>query len=256
MDKFNINQFICRSDNYGVIISDKNTGLTASIDAPDAKIIDQELIKDNLKLTHLFITHKHLDHIEGIEYLKDKYGCTVIGPEKEKREIPSLDITVIDEEYIDFSGSPIKIIETPGHTLGHIIYYFEHDNLLFAGDTLFLMGCGRVFEGTHKQMFESLEKIKKLPPDTTIYCGHEYSLANAKFVASILPDNNNIKKRLHEIELLRDQNKHTLPTLLDVELKTNLFLMGDNSSLKKKLDMSDAIEEEIFSELRTKKDNF
>ncbi len=118
------------------------------------------------------------------------------------------------------------------------------------------MGCGRVFEGTHKQMFESLEKIKKLPPDTTIYCGHEYSLANAKFVTSILPDNNNIKKRLHEIELLRDQNKHTLPTLLDDELKTNLFLMGDNSSLKKKLDMSDAIEEEIFSELRTKKDNF
>ena len=256
MDKFNINHFICRSDNYGVIISDKNTGLTASIDAPDAEIIDQELKRNDLKLTHLFITHKHLDHIEGIEYLKDKYGCTVIGPEKEKDEIPLLDITVIDEEYIDFSGSPIKIIATPGHTLGHIIYHFEQDNLLFAGDTLFLMGCGRVFEGTHRQMFESLEKIKKLSPDTTIYCGHEYSLANAKFVASILPDNNNIKKRLHEIELLRNQNKHTLPTLLNDELKTNLFLMSDNPSLKKKLDMSDATEEEIFSELRTKKDNF
>jgi hydroxyacylglutathione hydrolase len=255
MDKFNINHFICRSDNYGVIISDKNTGLTASIDAPDAEIIDQELKRNDLKLTHLFITHKHLDHIEGIEYLKDKYGCTVIGPEKEKDEIRLLDITVIDEEYIDFSGSPIKIIATPGHTLGHIIYYFEQDNLLFAGDTLFLMGCGRVFEGTHKQMFESLEKIKKLPPDTTIYCGHEYSLANAKFAASIWPDKH-IKKRLDEIELLRAQNKHTIPTTLDDELTTNLFLMSDNIPLKRKLNMGDAKEEEIFSELRTKKDNF
>lgn len=255
MGKFNINHFICRSDNYGVIISDKNTGLTASIDAPDAEIIDQELKINDLKLTHLFITHKHLDHIEGIEYLKDKYSCKVIGPEKEKDEIPLLDITVIDEEYIDFSGSPIKIIETPGHTLGHIIYHFEQDNLLFAGDTLFLMGCGRVFEGTHKQMFESLEKIKKLPPNTAIYFGHEYSLANAKFAASIWPDNH-IKKRLDEIESLRAQNKHTIPTTLDAELITNLFLMGDNTSLKRKLDMGDAKEEEIFSELRTKKDTF
>ena len=256
MSKFNINQFICRSDNYGVIISDKNTGLTASIDAPDAEMIDQELKKNDLKLTHIFITHKHLDHIEGIDYLKDKYGCIVIGPEKEKEEIPLLDITVIDEEYIDFSGSPIKIIETPGHTLGHIIYHFEQDNLLFAGDTLFLMGCGRVFEGTHEQMYKSLEKIKKLPPNTTIYCGHEYSIANAKFVASILPDNSNIKKRLDEIKSLRDQNKQTLPTLLDDELITNPFLMSNNSVLKRKLDMNNAKEEEIFSELRTRKDNF
>ena len=150
MTKFEIHQFICRTDNYGVLVSDADTGLTMSVDAPDAKRIDEELEKKKLNLTHLLITHKHQDHIDGIEYLKNKYNCIVLGPESEKDQIPHLDITLIGDEYIDFSGSPIKVIETPGHTLGHIVFFFEREKILFAGDTLFLMGCGRVFEGSHE----------------------------------------------------------------------------------------------------------
>ncbi len=256
MTKFDINQFLCRSDNYGVLVTDKNTGLTLSVDAPDAAAIDEELEKNKLKLTHLLITHKHQDHIDGIEYLKNKYNCIVLGPESEKNQIPHMDITLIDDEYIDFSGSPIKIIETPGHTLGHITFFFERERILFAGDTLFLMGCGRVFEGTHKQMFESVQRLRDLPADTVIYCGHEYSLANAKFALSIYPNNENIKNRFKYIEKAISEDKLCLPTTLELELQTNPFLMYDDPVFKNELRMVKSTDLEIFSETRTKKDNF
>ncbi|MDG2187951.1 MAG: hydroxyacylglutathione hydrolase [Hyphomicrobiales bacterium] len=256
MNNYDIFQFICREDNYGVLIADNNTGLTASIDAPDASAIDNELKKRDLKLTHLFITHKHADHTDGIDFLKKKYGCTVIGPDKEKNDIPCLDVTVIDEEYIDFSGSPVRVIETPGHTLGHIVYFFERENILFAGDTIFLMGCGRVFEGTHDQMFESMKKIKSLPNDTSIYCGHEYSLQNAKFAISIEPDNKLIEARMKDIERKTLQNIDCLPTNLEIELKTNPFLRYDEMSVRKILEMEKVSDKIIFSEIRKRKDNF
>ena len=256
MTKFEIHQFICRTDNYGVLVSDADTGLTMSVDAPDAKRIDEELEKKKLNLTHLLITHKHQDHIDGIEYLKNKYNCIVLGPESEKDQIPHLDITLIGDEYIDFSGSPIRVIETPGHTLGHIVFFFEREKILFAGDTLFLMGCGRVFEGTHEQMFESIKKIRYLPIDTVIYCGHEYSLANAKFAISIYPDNENIGKRYEHIQKAVSEKKYCLPTTLERELRTNPFLMYDDPVLKNKLGKIKSTDLEVFSETRTQKDNF
>ena len=256
MNKFEIHQFICRADNYGVLVSDKNSGLTMSVDAPDALKIDEELEKKKLNLTHLLITHKHQDHIDGIEYLKNKYNCIVLGPESEKDQIPQLDITLIGDEYIDFSGSPIKVIETPGHTLGHIIFFFEREKILFAGDTLFLMGCGRVFEGTHEQMFESVKKIRDLPTDTVIYCGHEYSMANAKFALSIYPNNENIRNRYKYIQKAVSDKKHCLPTTLELELQTNPFLKYDDPILKNKLGKIKSTDLEVFSETRIQKDNF
>ena len=256
MKEYNIFQFICREDNYGVIITDKETGLTLSIDTPDASAVDSQLQKNNLQLSHLFITHKHYDHIDGIEFLKKKYNCTVIGPDSEKDDIPFLDKTVIGEEYIDFSGSPVKVIETPGHTLGHVVYFFERENILFAGDTIFLMGCGRVFEGSHQQMYDSMKKIKSLPKNSSIYCGHEYSLQNAKFAASIEPNNQQVQARLKEIERNTNHDIPSLPTKLELEIKTNPFLRYDSLDLKKALKMESSSDELVFSEIRTRKDNF
>ena len=199
MTKFEIHQFICRTDNYGVLVSDADTGLTMSVDAPDAKRIDEELEKKKLNLTHLLITHKHQDHIDGIEYLKNKYNCIVLGPESEKDQIPHLDITLIGDEYIDFSGSPIRVIETPGHTLGHIVFFFEREKILFAGDTLFLMGCGRVFEGTFEQMNNSINILSRLPNSTEIYCAHEYTLSNLVFAKQVEPMNDELNHYYDEV---------------------------------------------------------
>tara|TARA_Y100000590_G_scaffold463233_1_gene629491 strand:+ start:8876 stop:9646 length:771 start_codon:yes stop_codon:yes gene_type:complete len=256
MQKFIINQFICRKDNYGVLIHNTDTKETLSIDAPDANIIDKNLTEKDLKLSHLFITHKHLDHIEGITFLKDKYNCLVIGPEGEKDQIPLIDQTVYDEQYINFSGSPVRVIHTPGHTLGHVMYFFEKEKILFAGDTLFLMGCGRVFEGTYDQMYESMEKIKTLPPDTTIYCGHEYSYTNAKFAANIDHKNSLVHDRLKRIEEKTLAGKQCLPTTLEKELKTNPFLRYNNKYLKESIGMDGMDGNIIFAEIRKRKDNF
>ena len=148
------------------------------------------------------------------------------------------------------------MIETPGHTLGHIVFFFEREKILFAGDTLFLMGCGRVFEGSHEQMFGSIKKIRDLPIDTVIYCGHEYSLANAKFAISIYPDNENIGKRYEHIQKAVSEKKYCLPTTLERELRTNPFLMYDDPVLKNKLGKIKSTDLEVFSEIRTQKDNF
>ena len=256
MTKFEIHQFICRTDNYGVLVSDADTGLTMSVDAPDAKRIDEELEKKKLNLTHLLITHKHQDHIDGIEYLKNKYNCIVLGPESEKDQIPHLDITLIGDEYIDFSGSPIRVIETPGHTLGHIVFFFEREKILFAGDTLFLMGCGRVFEGTHEQMFESIKKIRDLPIDTVIYCGHEYTKSNLNFCLKYDTKNIFLKEKKIDIQKKLNSNQPTIPTTLGQEIKTNVFLRCNDPEIKRALDMKDSSEVEVFSKLRDLKDSF
>ena len=256
MNKFEIHQFICRADNYGVLVSDKNSGLTMSVDAPDALKIDEELEKKKLNLTHLLITHKHQDHIDGIEYLKNKYNCIVLGPESEKDQIPQLDITLIGDEYIDFSGSPIKIIETPGHTLGHIIFFFEREKILFAGDTLFLMGCGRVFEGTFEQMHNSIQKLNQLDPETTIYCAHEYTLANANFAVTVEPQNKVLLERVQEIKNLRNEGKPTIPSTIGLEKSTNPFLRPMSKDIQANLDMLGAELVDVFAETRKRKDSF
>lgn len=256
MKKLKIHQFECLSDNYGVLIHDSETNQTASIDAPDALAIKKELEDKNWKLTHILVTHKHLDHIGGIEDLKKHYNPFIIGPKYEEEYMPFLDKTVIDQEFFDFSNRPVKVIHTPGHTLGHIVYWIENDNLLFAGDTLFAMGCGRVFEGSHEQMHDSLNKIKELPEHTIVYCGHEYTLANGNFALSIESGNKDLCSRVELIKELRSENKLTLPTTIKIELNTNPFLRTDSPEIQKKLAQLKSDSKNIFSELRSRKDNF
>ncbi|MEM8838723.1 MAG: hydroxyacylglutathione hydrolase [Pseudomonadota bacterium] len=257
MTSLEIHQFPCRSDNFGVLVHDPEAGLTATIDAPEGAVIERELEAKGWTLTHIITTHKHFDHVEGHERLKAKYNAKVIAPEDEAADIPGVDETVKDGDTFQFGSNTVEVIATPGHTLGQVNYYLPDAKVAFTGDTLFALGCGRVFEGTMTDMWGSMEKLKaKLAPDTAIYCGHEYTLANAKFAISVDPENEALKKRVAEIEALRADDRPTLPTLMAVELETNPFLRFDDPAIRAHLGMEDASGEAVFAEIRKRKDNF
>ena len=187
-----IRLFRCRSDNYGVLLHDPDSGATAAIDAPEAAPIEAALKATGWKLTDILVTHHHADHTDGIKTLKEKYKCRVVAPAAEASQIPAVDETVHEVSVGTLSAN---VIETPGHTSGHIAYWFHADKLAFVGDTLFSIGCGRVIEGTPEQMWHSLVKLRDLPDDTEIYCGHEYTAANIKFARTIEPDNKALAPR-------------------------------------------------------------
>ncbi|MEM7463792.1 MAG: hydroxyacylglutathione hydrolase, partial [Pseudomonadota bacterium] len=205
------------------------------------------------KLTHILVTHHHADHTQGVGPLKEKTGCQVIGPDNPS--INNLDQTVSDGDSFQFAGETVNVIATPGHTLDMINFHFPAQKVVFTADTLFALGCGRVFEGTPHQMWNSLEKLTKLPSDTTIYCGHEYTLANARFALTVDGTNAELVARAAEIEALRAQDKATLPTTLDVELRTNPFLRPADPQIRKNLGMENASDADVFAEIRKRKDN-
>lgn len=256
MPSLDIHQFLCRSDNYGVLIHDATAGVTATIDAPEAAAIEAALTKTGWSLTHIITTHHHFDHVEGHEALKAKYGCRVIAPKSEAAKIPGVDETVKEGDTFLFGNFSVEVIETPGHTLGQVNYFIPDAKVAFTGDTLFALGCGRIFEGTAAQMWSSMRKLKKLPADTTIYCGHEYTLSNAKFALSVDPENAKLRARVKEIEALRADNKPTLPTTMALELETNPFLRPDDPAIRAQLKMVDASDEAVFTEIRRRKDSF
>ncbi|TPW27306.1 hydroxyacylglutathione hydrolase [Pararhizobium mangrovi] len=256
MAELEIHQFMCRSDNFGVLLHDPESGETASIDAPEAEPILTALDERGWKLTHIFTTHHHGDHVEGNEALKERFGCTIIGPRAEADSIPGIDRTVVEGDRFTFAGHPVEVIETPGHTAGHVSYHMPDDGLLFAADTLFALGCGRVFEGTPDQMWSSLKKLRALPASTIVYCGHEYTLANARFAVTVDPDNLSLQSRARDIETLREADKPTLPTTIAEELVTNPFLRPDDADIRAHLGMSDATDAEVFAEIRSRKDRF
>ncbi len=234
--------FPALNDNYGVLVHCPDSGATASIDAPEAAAVERALADTGWKLTHILITHHHHDHVGGVEELKQKWGCEVIGSAEEPHGLPGLTGTVTPGGTYDFAGHIAQIIHTPGHTLGHITWHFADDGVAFAGDTLFTLGCGRVFEGTMEQMWASMQKLAKLPPETTVYCGHEYTLSNGRFAVTAEPDNQALKQRMIEIEQLREAGKPTVPTTIARELETNPFLRAETA--------------QRFAEIRTAKDNF
>ncbi len=256
MAQLEIHQFPCLSDNYGVLIHDADAGVTASIDTPEVAPIEAALAEKGWTLTHILNTHHHGDHTGGNTELKGKTGCTIVGPKPEAAKIPGLDVAVGEGETYDFGGHVAQIIETPGHTLGHIAYHFADDRVVFAGDTLFALGCGRVFEGSMAQMWSGLQKLMALPPETTVYCGHEYTTANAAFAVTIEPDNRDLLDRVREIEALRADGKPTVPTTIDRELRTNPFLRPAIANVQRHLDMVGADPGDVFAEIRTRKDNF
>lgn len=245
--------FPCLNDNYGCLVHDPSSGATAAVDAPDGDAVLQALSDRGWSLSHLLITHHHGDHTAGIAPVKSATGCHVIGPAAEAQRISGLDELVGEGTELTFADRKVKILETPGHTLGHLSFWFEDDRIAFVGDTLFAMGCGRVFEGTHAMMWQSLQKLMQLPPETTIYCGHEYTKANAAFALTIEPHNQVLQDRAREINRLRDNDQPTIPTTLAIELETNPFLRPDSASIRKTLGMEAASDSEVFSEIRERK---
>jgi hydroxyacylglutathione hydrolase len=251
-----VHQFMCLEDNYGVLVHDTVTGTTMAIDAPHAQTIADELKKRGWQLTHILSTHHHADHVQGNLELKDMFGCRIIGPEKEKDKIPGISKTVTGGDVIDIAQRKLKIYDCPGHTAGHVAFCFEKDYLLFAADTLFAMGCGRVFEGTMEQMFHSVNQFRTLQPMTSVYCGHEYTEANLKFALSVEPGNRALQMRAREVEGLRAQGKMTCPTTIGDELKTNPYMRCNSPEIRANLGMANATDAEVFAELRTRKNNF
>ena len=246
----------CLADNYAYIINDNNSKIVGGVDPSEAQPVLAFLKKKNLKLNYVLNTHHHFDHIGGNIELKKIYNAKVVGFFGDKHRIPGIDITLKDNEQWNFGNSTVKILHIPGHTLGHICFFFEREKIAFTGDTLFSLGCGRIFEGDHKQMLMSLNKIKKLPKDTKIYCGHEYTLKNANFCMKYDNENIDLKEKFKKIKKLRSNNLPTIPTKLEDELKSNIFLRCDQNEVKIKLNMKNEEDFKVFRKVRDLKDSF
>lgn len=254
MAPLEIELFACRSDNFGVLLHDPVTGATASIDAPEEGAILDALDRRGWGLSHIFTTHHHNDHVEANPALKAQFGVEIIGPARES--IPGIDRKVDGGDSFDFSGRRVEVIATPGHTLGHICFHLPEEKLLFAADTLFALGCGRLFEGTPAQMWGSLLKLAALPDETTVYFGHEYTLANARFAKTVDPDNAALSSRVAEIETLRAVGGFTAPTTIGIEKATNPFLRAADPAIRRHLGLEAASDAEVFAEIRARKDRF
>ena len=248
--------FMCRSDNYGVLLHDSATGATASIDAPEAAPIEAALTATGWKLTDILVTHHHADHTDGIMALKSKYKCRVVAPAGEAAKIPGVDETVREGDKVKVGNLTGNVIETPGHTLGQIVYWFHADNLLFAADTLFSVGCGRVIEGTMDQMWGSMLKMRDLPDETKIFCGHEYTAANIKFALSVDKGNKDLLARAHQAAKQLAAGEPTIPTTIGEEKKTNPFLRASEPSLAAAIGMAGKPANEVFAEVRERKNKF
>ena len=227
-------------DNYSYLIQSDN--IVGVVDPGDAAPIIDFCENKKIKPDFIFNTHHHGDHTAGNTQLCKKYDAQLIAPENEKKRISDIDITVAEKTALRFGNENVEIIETAGHTSGHVCFYFPQSHILFSGDTLFVMGCGRLFEGTAQQMFDSFKKIKELPDDTLIYCGHEYTLDNARFAQANFPDNRAVTDRLERIIQKRKNEIPTIPTTIGKEKQTNPFMLAKTV--------------EAFADLRTKKDNF
>lgn len=215
-------------DNYAYLLISKS-GETAVVDPGEADPVIAALEDRGLSLDYILNTHHHGDHIAGNSALQKKYGAKIVGPAKEQTRIPNMDILLDENSDFSFGGEDIQILETPGHTSGHICFYFPLSKVVFTGDTLFLMGCGRLLEGTAAQMWNSLQKIMALPDDTHVYCGHEYTLGGAKFCLEIEPENTALQKRLQQVKNLRDKNQPTIPGTIGLERKTNAFVRAGSA---------------------------
>ena len=246
----------CLTDNYAYIINDNKSKIVGVVDPSEAAPVIEFLKKQNLKLNYILNTHHHFDHVGGNNELKKLYNAKVVGFKGDKHRIPGIDLTLEDNEIWIFGNSKVKILHIPGHTLGHICFFFKKEKIAFTGDTLFSLGCGKIFEGDHKQMLCSLNKIKKLPKDTKIYCGHEYTYKNAEFCIKFDVDNIYLKKHFNKIKILRKKNMPTIPTKLKDELKCNIFLRCNQNDIKIKLNMKNQDDFKVFKKVRDLKDNF
>jgi hydroxyacylglutathione hydrolase len=248
--------FLCLKDNYGVLLHDTTTGATAAIDAPEAAPIEAALRQTGWKLTDILVTHHHGDHTGGIAELKDRHRCRVVAPRGEAAKIPLVDETVRESDTVKVGHLAANVIETPGHTSGHITYWFPGDKLAFAGDTLFSIGCGRVIEGTPEMMWKSLLKLRDLPGDTRVYCGHEYTLANIRFAQTIEPNNAALAARARQAAEQVAAGKPTIPTTIDQEKAANVFLRADVPAVAAAVGLAGKPAADVFAEVRARKNKF
>ncbi|MFC2970078.1 hydroxyacylglutathione hydrolase [Acidimangrovimonas pyrenivorans] len=244
----------CLSDNYAYIV--KGPESTCVIDAPEAGPIIAELEARGWSLDSILITHHHHDHVGGVEELRAKYHCDVLGPKAEQDKLPELDLALADGDSGGEGDELVEVIAVPGHTLGHVAYYFPNGGAVFTADSLMAMGCGRVFEGTPEMMYHSLQRLAALPPKTLVYSGHEYTAANARFAKTIEPDNQELNWRIEQIDHARAEGEPTVPAILAQELETNPFLRAHLPQVKAAVGMPDAPDVAVFAEIRARKDRF
>ncbi|HEY4344361.1 MAG TPA: hydroxyacylglutathione hydrolase [Parvibaculum sp.] len=256
MSKLEIHQFEALKDNYGYLVHEPSSGATAAIDTPEVAPILKALDRKGWKLTHILNTHHHFDHAGGNAELKEKTGCVIVGPKGEKDLIPGIDRAVGEGDIVELGTARARVIDVPGHTRGHIAYHFGNDHVVFVGDTLFALGCGRLFEGTAQQMWTSLGKLMALPDDTTVYCAHEYTQSNARFALSVEPHNAALVNRAKDIDAKRARGEWTVPTTIGLEKATNPFLRAASQDLRATVGLIAAADVDVFAETRARKDKF
>ena len=252
----NIEIIPCLNDNYSYLIHDQMSNTVAIVDPSEFIPCDKIISKNYKKLDFILNTHHHYDHVGGNEELKKKYNSRVLGFENDKNRIPHIDINLKDNQEFKIGTLNFTTIFIPGHTRGHVAFYFKKEKVVFSGDTLFSLGCGRVFEGTYKQMFQSLNKLKNLPGDTKIYCGHEYTFKNLEFCLKFNPNNDFLKKKKDDIKLSLKNKKPTIPSTIADEIKANIFFRVNDPDVKKAINLENSTDIEIFAKLRDLKDNF
>lgn len=248
--------FLCLKDNYGVLLHDPETGATAAIDAPEAAPVEAALTTTGWRLTDILVTHHHADHTGGIAELKRRHGCCVVAPSGEAASIPLVDVAVRENDEVRVGSLQGRVLETPGHTAGHISYFFPADKLAFVGDTLFSIGCGRVIEGTPEMMWQSLLKLRGLPDETRVYCGHEYTKANVRFAKTIEPANAALAAREREVEKLLAAQQPTIPSTMDAEKAANPFLRADKPEVARSVGLAGSPAWKVFAEIRERKNRF
>jgi len=246
----------CRTDNYAYLAHDPATGDTALVDVPEAAPVLDALARTGWRLTDVLITHHHADHVEGLPEVLAHAPARVTGAADDARRLPPLDIAVAGGDEVMIGTETGRVIEVPGHTLGHIAFHFAGSGAAFTADSLMALGCGRVFEGTMPQMHASLGRLAALPPDTLIYSGHEYTAANAAFARSVDPDNPRLAERAREIGETRAAGRPTVPASLALELETNPFLRAHDPQIRTHLGLEQATDAEVFAEIRSRKDRF
>ena len=256
MSSFEVHQIPTRVDNYVYLLREGTSGKAAAVDPSDAAPVLAELDRLGWELSHILTTHHHNDHVGGVPELVAATGCTVVGPRADRDRIPNIQVEVGDGDTYMFHAAEARVFDTPGHTRGHISYWFPESKALFCGDTLFALGCGRLFEGTAEQMWNSLSKFKVVPDDTRVFCAHEYTQANARFAVTVEPDNADLRAYSDLVDKKRAVGDRTVPSLMGSERKANPFLRADAPELAAAIGMTGKGPVEIFAKVRTRKDNF
>ncbi|MEO1199953.1 MAG: hydroxyacylglutathione hydrolase [Pseudomonadota bacterium] len=248
--------FPCLESNYGYLVHDPATGATASIDAPDGDAVLAAVKETGWTLSHILVTHRHADHVQGIEQVKAATGCKVVGPEKHADQIPGIDEMMVEGDEVALGDLRFQVLATPGHTVEHLTLFEPTAKIAFVGDVYFVMGCGRLFEGPAEELMTSMRKVAGLPDETRLYCGHEYAVSNARFAITVDPDNEALVERLREVEQMRDRGEMVMPTTVGIEKATNPYLRVDQPAVRAVLGMDGASDADVFGEIRRRKDNF